>query len=432
MKLLGIAQWLVLGVALTGSAIGCKDDPPAPSPDTNAAASRTKGKSPRPQAPKVSPQANKEFFVDVCAMGTQGLRLTRDAYMASLKGGEPGPETIPSFGEFPEIEAAGRPPVPAASAAPAASGSAAASGTAAATAAPKATTTPTAAPKATAAPTATAAASAAPTATPVDRPEPLGRGPKPRAGRIPYQRHFGRCTSAAGVAGADAPALDPALKAYAEYVRELSKELNQSSAYYTNKLYEKDNFEKGKQYHKRLVELFGQLDEKLGALDTAYASWAKDVPALPDKLDSGGDITMAAIKRARLVAVGFVAKEPDAAAIRTDLEALEGLSGDLSEDQKSNPSGLFGKRVLPRLQSFIRTATDAFQKIESKSLTPNDVYGVSAAFTTFAEGKNQALMSFLTQSAAKGGPHGAGLARPNLGGRRGPPGGPAHDEPTPE
>ncbi|MCC6528281.1 MAG: DUF3829 domain-containing protein [Polyangiaceae bacterium] len=443
MKLLGFSKLLGVLVALGAVAPGCKDDPPAPPVAESGKTAKKPVKDPsRAQQPKASPQANKEFFVDACVMGSWGLRLTRDTYLASLGGKEPSAELLPSFGEFPELDLN-----PKSATAPATSTSAATSAApSAASAVPATSAKPTAAPataaasappapKASTAP-ATSGTVAAGSATAGPGHDPMADRIKARAGQIPYARYFNRCRSAAGVQGAEDATLDAALKDYATYLESLNKVLNPASAYYRNRQFEKDDFAKGKEFHKQLVTQFGELDAKLDAVMAAYTTWQKGLKPAPDKLDAAGDITLGAVTEARAMALAFLAKEPDDAAIKASLDKLRTAADKLVEEQK-NPTSQFAKRVAPRLQAFVRIASEVEQKLADKKLEPVDRYTVTAAFTSLVEIKNQALLSHLTQMGAKVDPHG-GPGGPMRGPipRVQPPGGPkpaeAEDKPGEE
>jgi hypothetical protein len=402
MTLRRFSKWLgVVGVAGVVS-MGCKgDDPKAVKPDTSASSSAAKPKA-RVDIPKMSQQATKEFRVDSCYFGTLSLRQTRDAYLASLGGAEPSEKKIPTFGDFPELDATGKVKSDAPPSTTATPGATASAGAKAA--APKATGT--AAAKAPAAKgTAAAKASATPGAKAPGAGEP-GR-PTFTPNRLPFTRYVHSCTLAKNVPGAEDPKIDEPLKAYEEYVVALNKLLMQASQYYSREEYKKDQLAKGKELHKQIVDALGKLDEKLNAFAPAVVEWRKGLGKMPDKLDASGDIAIAAIADGRQLAFAVLGKEPDAAAIKALLDKLGSQADALDKEGQSSPQAAFPKMVGPALRGFIENATVAYTALEAKkTLTAEQLFLVTASFTTLSESGNRGITRHLyaNRTPGAGGP----------------------------
>jgi len=412
MTLLGFSKWLGLFSLLGAFAIGCKDEPPKVGPD--AAASGSAGRTrPRTEVPKMSPQATKEFRIDSCYFGTLSLRITRDAYLASLGTAEPSDKKLPSFGEFPEIDTTGRKP---------------AEPSADATATPSASAKATAKPKATGAPKAkgTAAGTAGP-AKPPGVTEPTK--PMFQPNRLPYQRYVHSCTLAKNVPGAEDPKIDDPLKTYEEYVSGLNKLLQQASQYYQRKEYEKDQFVKGKDLHKQLTESFAKLDERIDAFGAAVVEWRKGLAKIPDKLDASGDIALGALGDARQLTISMIGKGADAAALKPTIDKLGEDANKLDQEGQSNAQAAFPRMVTPTLRAFVQTATEAHGALEKKEIGPVLTYKVTATFTALSEACNRGITRHLYTAARGAGPGGPGAGPPRP--MPGPRPQPRPDEPQP-
>jgi hypothetical protein len=406
MTLRTFSKWLGV-VAVAGAvSVGCKGDEPKPvKPDTSASSSAAKPKA-RVDIPKMSPQATKEFRVDSCYFGTLSLRQTRDAYLASLGSAEPSEKKIPSFGDLPELDAAGKrrsDAAPGTTVPP--------SGSAGAKAAPPPKGTDAAkAP----APKATAGAKA--TATPGTKAPGGGEAGRPAfaPNRLPFTRYVHSCTLAKNVPGADDPKIDEPLKAYEEYVVALNKQLMQASQYYSREEYKKDQLAKGKELHKQLTEAFGKLDEKVSTFGAAVVEWRKGLGKLPDQLDPSGDIALAAIADARQLTFTLLGKEPDAAAIKAALDKLTSQADALDKEGQASPQAAFPKMVGPSLRAFLENATAAHAAVEAKkALNAEQLFLVAASFTTLSESGNRGITRHLYANRTPGaGAPGSAAIRP--------------------
>jgi hypothetical protein len=392
MTLRRFSKWLGL-VAVAGTmTVGCKGDEPKPAkPDTSASGSAAKPK-PRVEVPKMSPQATKEFRIDSCYFGTLSLRQTRDAYLASVGTAEPSEKKIPTFGDFPEVDATGKRKAetpPGASATPSTAPSTGAK-------APPPPPKGTAAAKSPAAKGATGPGLKAPGAG-----EP-GR-PMFTPNRLPFTRYVHSCTLAKNVPGAEDPKIDDALKAYEEYAVNLNKILMQASQYYSREEYKKDQMAKGKELDKQLKEAFGKLDQQQDAFVAALVEWRKGLSKVPDKLDASGDIALAAIGDARQLTLTMLGKEPDAAAVKAAIDKLTQQADQLDKEGQNNAQAAFPKMVGPSLRAFIENATAAQAALEAKKpLNAEQLFLVTVSFTMLSESGNRGITRHLYANRSPG------------------------------
>jgi hypothetical protein len=375
----------VLGLV---SVVGCNDANQA-TPES-AASSSAKAKSSAPRSPvspmaKVDPQTMKEYRTDVCLFGTYSLRHARDAYLGSLGADEPSEKKIPLFGA----------PVPPATPAPA-TPTPAASGSAkgdAKTPAPPATAKPTATPAATAKPTATPAATTAPAASGSAGPAASARPdrkPLDVSLRAPHERNARACTVAAGLKEPAMTDVDAALKDFAPFAQDLAKTIAQAQTYYQREEHKKDNFEKGKEYHKKLKDGFAKLDEQHDKLAKAVAEWRKSHAHDLSKADEGEKLAWTAVDDARevmLVAVGAF----DAEAFKKALEKAEKSAEALKTFAGANATDPWGKIVSPSLEAFVRNAKDAAEKATGKDLPKDNYLQLVTSFTSLVEARHRAL-----------------------------------------
>ncbi len=93
-----------------GGAAGASAQPAAPSTGTSSLSLAPAGASAAgatsaggPQV-KIDPVTMKLYRADLCLFASLGLRHLREAYLGSLRGGEPGPGRIPSFDKAPNVD----------------------------------------------------------------------------------------------------------------------------------------------------------------------------------------------------------------------------------------------------------------------------------------------------------------------------------------
>jgi len=369
---------------------GCKkDEPVQPTPESATSATGSasaKAKLPlrntMAPVPKIDPQAMKDYRIEVCYFGTLTLRQARDAYFASLGKDEPSEKKIPNFGLPPS-------PPPAPIAPLAAKG----------------------APSAGPAPAGSAKASLAPSLGSASRiaiPTPsgsaaMGRRIADMGLRAPHERNARACTVAAGLKDPAMPDVDAALKDFAPFVLELSRNVAAASIYYQREEYTKDKFEKGKELHKKLVADFAKLDELSDKLAAAINAHREKNPVDASKLDDGEKAVLQAYTDARAIMGLLVAKKIDAAAYKTAITTLEksvegvkavgakaGAEAKAANDPK-NVNDTWAKITTPALDAFLKSVRDADAKISDKGLPSDTFLQIVNTFTALIEGKHRAL-----------------------------------------
>jgi hypothetical protein len=376
-----LRSFLPLVLALAPLALGCKkDEAPTPGPDQASSAltiASGKGKlplrTPLAPIPKYDPLDMKLYRLDVCYFGTLTLRQARDAYLGSLGKDEPSEKKIPSFG------APGMPP-PTLAAPP--KGSAAA-----VPAAPKGTSVAVA-PTAGAAAAPTPSVAAAPTgsaAAPSRRMVDLGT-------RAPHERNARACTLAQGLKEPAMPEIDPALAAFAPYALELARNIAAASVYYQREEYKKDNFEKGKELHKKLVADFAKLDELSEKLGGAISTWRKDHVADPSKLDEGEKLALAAYNEARGLMLSLLPKKIDTAAYKESVGRFEKSVEALKTYGTNKTDDPWPKITAPSFDAFVKAVKEAEGKIDAeKGVAPEAYLSAVNNFTSLVEAKHRAL-----------------------------------------
>ncbi len=347
---------------------GCQKDEPVqtqPTPEANAAAASASAKSKlnlrnsMAPVPKIEPQAMKDYRLEVCYFGTLTLRQARDAYFASLGKDEPGEKKIPNFG-LPSTPPAGAIiPKPialgASSAGPAPSSSARA-----------------------------AALSPASSAAAGRRVADMGL-------RAPHERNARACTVAAGLKDPAMPDVDAALKDFAPFVLELSRNVAAASIYYQREEYAKDKFEKGKELHKKLVADFAKLDEHSDKLGTAIAAHRKDHPVDATKLEDGEKAVFEAYDNARNIVLSLVATKIDPAAYKAGIETMEKSIEGLKAIGTKNPNDTWAKISAPAFDAFLKSARDNEAKLSDKGMAFDGFLQLVNSFTAVIEAKHRAL-----------------------------------------
>ena len=405
-------------VLATAGIAGCKEDPPAPTPEpASSAAPQNKGKLNirNPMAPlaKVDPQTMKEYRSDVCYFGTLTLKQARDAYLASLGKDEPSEKKIPNFGS-----AAAPPPPPGFAPGMGKDGKGARPG---GKDAPKSATAPT--------------MEAKPTAPPKDpaakAPEPGGAKPKPDerkpfnfAMRAPHERNARACTVAAGLKEPAMPETDAALTTFAPFAVELAKNIAAATNYYQREEYKKDSFEKGKELHKKLIADFEKLDEMSDKLGAAVLAWHKSHPPDLAAAEEGHKVALTAFQDARTTMVSLIGKKIEPDTYKAALKKLEESAEALKTFGTSHQADPWPKIMSPSVDAFIRAIKDAEPKITAdKGIDPDAFLPIVTSFTSLVEAKHRALSRSLiakgqtqpgrpAQPGAPGAPPGAAPPAP--------------------
>jgi hypothetical protein len=378
----------LFGTWICGAAfVGCKSDapPPAPAPEassTAAAAASGKAEAPVHQLPAFSDATNRRFRIELCFYGAYGLRLTRDAYLASLGGKEPAEGKLPRFGDFPTLdEPTGAPapsPVAAASSAPAS---------------PKAGAKVAAKAAATASASAAPSSSAAVTAT-------RSMLNVPSLEHLPFTRYVSSCTLATRKEGknqGDEP-IDKAVAEFDAWASNANRLIMGAQRYYSAKQYDGDKFERGRSLHKELTESFAALDEKFAALTKAFLAWETSLGKPEEKLDKGAEAGFEALQTARALAATLLADKPEAEALGNAIdavgkarEALEGLA-------KEDPKTPYPRELGARLGKLIQAAKKAKGSLADRRAAIGATFLVLNEVAGLVEAHHRALGQYLRAS----------------------------------
>lgn len=376
MKTRVLSGWvasLVCGVSLGG----CKDDPPPPplpaASAASASAARPEG-PPSHQAPAYSDATTKRFRVELCFYGAHGLRITRDAYLASLAGKEPSPDRLPEFGSFPTLDDTATPPT--------------ASATAAGKTAPASKTAPSAKPAASGSPVIAEAV-----VTP-------GR-PALMAGfdRLPYIRFLSSCTLAArdeslGKEAGDAD-LKKALSDFETWVAPLNRGILAAQRYYGSKQYESDKFARGASMHKELVTAFEQLDAKFAELTKAFLAWEPTLGKPSETLDKGGEVAFDVVDKARTIGALLLGEKPDGEVLKGAIAALEAARPALEAAAKEDPKAPHPREVLGRVGRVLTAATRAQASLGDRKALGSATFLVMNELAGLVEANHRALGQLL-------------------------------------
>lgn len=364
---LGSIVPLVLVFAPTVLA-GCKKDEPAqPQPETAPSAvamPSAKARLPLRNAmapiPKIDPQAMKDYRLEVCYFGTLTLRQARDAYLASLGKDEPSEKKIPNFGMPPNQPMASLiPPVTA----PAAGS---------------------------AGPTPSSSAKAPPPPAPSGSAF-AGRRMADMGLRAPHERNARACTVAAGLKEPAMADVDAALKDFAPFALELSRNIAAASVYYQREEYTKDKFEKGKELHKKLLADFAKLDELSDKLGAAINAHREKNPVDATKLEESEKAVAQAYSEARGIVGLLVTKKIDQAAYKTAVANYEKSVGNVKELGTKNTNDTWAKITTPAFEAFLKGSRDAESKLTDKGLAPDAFLQLVNMFTAVVEAKHRAL-----------------------------------------
>jgi uncharacterized protein DUF3829 len=356
-----------VSVALTalflGSVSGCtkneppKPDPSAASPSTSAASARPKLNVRNPMGPmaRIDPAAMKDYRIDICYYGTLSLRQARDSYLASLGKSEPSEKKIPNFG--------------------APNGDGAKAGASATPAAAKAPPPP------------KPAASGTPAATQPGSPPPAR--PFDFALRAPHERNARACTASMALKEPAMPGVDEALAAFGPFSVELAKDIATATSYYQREEYKKDNFAKGLELHKKLLEEFGKLDEQQDKLGVALDTYRKAHVPDASKLDEGEKITADTFEDARKVVMVLAEKKVDVAAYKANVDKLDKAVEALKTFSAAHAADTWSKIMAAPFEAFAHAAKDA--KVTDKGVGAEDFLNLVTNFTGLVEARQRGL-----------------------------------------
>lgn len=407
---------LTMGLGL----IACGDDPPAGPEASAASASGARPAMTGDPAKRPDPLVTKTYRAEACYYGSLALKQARDAYLASLAGGEPSADKIPQFGADPDDAAKAAPGVPPT---PAPTGAPTAAATAAPTATAKATTAPTA--KATATSKATAMASGTPAATgtgtaaasaPPAGSAPTRMPPGNMKQQVRFDQFIRHCNTAISVKDAADPDLDAALKDFSDYALPLSKLITEANQYYGGEI--KDNFEKGKQYHacltgtgscevkdknaKPVTNAWPQLDERLAKLKAAVDKFKGAKPVDKAGFEESQKVSDQAVAEATELLLAFDAKPVDTAKAKAAIGKLEATTEKLKAfgDNKDKPDP-WGKAVPPQL-SLLITEAKALADKPADQIPPAKIYKIVSIHNRVLEKNFSALQTKLREAGGGG------------------------------
>jgi hypothetical protein len=237
------------------------------------------------------------------------------------------------------------------------------------------------------------------------------RRPFDMATRAPYERNARACSVAQGLKDPAMPEVDAAIAAFAPYALELSKNISEAAAYYQREGYKEDKFEKGKQYHQKLVEAFGKLDELSDKLGTAVAAWRKDHPPDASKMDEGQKLAFAAFDEANKLLVALLPKKVDVGAYKEGVPRLEKAIEALKTFGTANAADAWSKGMVPSLDMFLKMAKEAEPKVAETGLAGEMFGQMISSFVALIENKQRAVSRALFNKN-QGAPARAPIARP--------------------
>jgi hypothetical protein len=346
---------VLAGAFLCSTLAGCKEDPPPPPPSVGAVTegsaapdSVAPARSVDAKVQRVDAETTKVLRLGACYWGTMGIAVTRDAYLASTKDGEPSADKLPSFGDFPEH------------------------------------------------------------AKQEEARKKAGREPLARIGQnLPYLRHLRACQHAKSQSTAKLEGVDEALAAYEAYITQLHDLFVKATRYYARKAYEKDEFKEGKEIDKKLKELLPQFDEKRAAFATAYNAWhGQHKEWMPkEELDAGGKIAQQAVVKAHEVVALLLAETRDRDAIGKALDELKKLEADLKATEDAEKRSAHPRTMGAPIAEVIKAVEDALAIEGTAKLTPTQLYPAQAAVAVMFDLHQRAIEQTLRQkSGGKRGP----------------------------
>jgi hypothetical protein len=333
-----VRSLVAASLTVTLGVVGCGETKPEATPDASGTAAGGKKVPPSVLQPpkRIDPLVMKTYRAESCYYGTLSLRHARDAYLAGVGEGEPSASKLPDFGvedaptpdkAAPPTPPAGGSAAPATSAKPAAATSAKPAATAKPAAPGSAKATGAAAP-----PKGSAAPAAAGSASPGGRPDVA----RMRLKQVPYERFARSCNVAATLKEPASPELDAAVKEYSDYVLPLAKKLSEANAYYQKEDFKTDDFAKGKEYNKDIVEGFKKLDDQLKKLREALDKFEAANPIKQDDYTESQKLSDAVLAASREIIVKLDSGESAKDALAKLEAANEALKafGEAHKDDK--------------------------------------------------------------------------------------------------
>jgi len=343
----------------------CKDDPPPPPPPTadtaSTSAPQAKGKPTRPSArdrttvPRISAESMKQYRVETCYFGSMGLKVARDAYMASVGKTGPSATNLPDFGEYPENK-------------------------------PREENKPDGKPD---------AEGKAKPERKVGRRRPLGGG---RA--LPFIRHVRACSIAKSLKQPAYPELDAAVGEFEDYANDLQRLFLDATRYYAREQYKKDDFKRGKSIHEKLMEKLPMLDDKLAAFTKAMEAWWPEMKPGDEKLDEAGKVSLAAVNQARDAVRALMGSERDDAALDEAIEGLEAKLETLKADLDEDRTAPHPRVMVPKLEEMVEALKAA--KAVDGPLDAMQSYAVTAGMAGLIEAHQRGVAQLLRRSGGGG------------------------------
>jgi hypothetical protein len=209
--------------------------------------------------------------------------------------------------------------------------------------------------------------------------------------RAPHDRNARACTVAAGLKDFAMPTVDEALAAFAPFAVDLARDINAANQYYQREEYKKDNFEKGKDFHKKLVAGFDKLDDLSDKLGAAIEEWRKSHPPDQEKLDPGQKLALAAFNDAREVLRGVLPKKINTGAFKENIAKLEKSIEALKAHGTANANDPWPKFLGPSLDAFLKTAKESEGKVSEKGVQQDTFLNIITGYTSVIEANYRAL-----------------------------------------
>lgn len=206
--------------------------------------------------------------------------------------------------------------------------------------------------------------------------------------------------------------VDAALKDFAPFALELSRNIAGASVYYQREEYAKDKFEKGKDFHKKLVEGFGKLDELSDKLGAAINAYREKNPVDASKLEPSEKAVFDAYNDGRSVIGLLIAKKIDTAAYSAAVAKFEKSVAAVKEIATKDNNDVWAKITTPSFEALLKGLRDAESKISDKGLSSDAFLQIVNTFTAVIEAKHRALSRALIAKGQTIEPHvGPGVGR---------------------
>ena len=308
---------------------------------------------------RISPETMKRYRVETCYFGAMGIRVARDAYLASMKDVTPSEGHLPEFGDYPDPN-------------------------------PK-------------------AMEARPEKT--DETDKPAKGPKadmkgdrkPMRGarQLPFIRHVRACSIAKSLKVPAYEGFDAELAEFDGYVSEVQKLLLDATRYYGREQYKKDDFARGKVIDERLKTLLPELDAKLDKFGKAVEAWYPTAKRGDEKLDDAAKASVDAVAEARKIAVALLADPPDAEAAKAGVEALEQKRADIEKAREADAAAPHPRVMLPRIEAFVAAAKSGMDK--GGALDAASAGALADAMANLIEADQRGLAQLIRRSSGGGG-----------------------------